>query len=135
MSKNQKIWLMVLIAFILFNIFAIIQVSKKTITKTPSEWVEFKHKHDSINITEKTSEFAKNYVNNYLKRKKIYYYTILYHHYDDSIKAYAVRYDFKAKQTSTEVSKTVWIKFHFNCNNGDYIITPEIIKLISYKRE
>lgn len=96
------------------------------------EYVHHIHEQDSIEITQKRPLLAKHYLIN-LTKDKDGEETIFVRDYDycDSLNAYKVFYSFE-KDNKT-FYKTAWVKINFKINNGNYIVKPQIIRLISWK--
>lgn len=100
----------------------------KTIRKTPTEWVRCIYERDSIEITQKEPRYAEVWLKKNLS-KRCAKYKLIDSFYDESMNAYAVYYKFQLKPQSKTIYKQVWIRFDFKINEGDYIITPKLVKL------
>lgn len=111
---------------------------------TPYEYVTEIHKVDSICISQEEPKYAEVWLKKKLK-KETQDFEIEKKSYDKNAKAYRIDYKFWNKGISDErltsdnaIYKTVWIKMNFKINDGDYKISPEIIKtkvVISKKKD
>ena len=128
MKRNQLkifgILLMLSLSALLFGLYK----DKQVIRKTPTEWVRCIYERDSIEITKKEPKYAEVWLKKQLK-KKCAKYKIIDSFYDESMNAYKVDYEFQLKPKSKTICKQVWIRFDFKINEGDYIITPKLLKL------
>lgn len=131
-----------LLLFIIFILNTVYAVERNKMTSAPKDFAIALYKEDSIQITSKSKELAESFIKKKIKKNKSVKGKIVMTWYDDSLSSYLVEYKYidtckiLTKRNSGKIlvyendlnCRYVWVKFLFESNNGDYIITPKIIK-------
>lgn len=106
-------------------------------TITASEYISEKYRNDSIDIVTDTPSIGKDYIAKILTTSQIHNYSFEMgkSSYDDNLKAYKCEYKLISERVDRDgyrkyIHKCAWVHVDFNSNNGDYIITPRVIKVI-----
>ena len=112
--------------------------------RSPTEYVSAIHSEDSLFFVRYNKDLAKEYVNEYIRNKKDIIGGIEYAEYDKELDAYFIHYWYVKRcfldqegvvHASHLHDRYMWIRYEFKVNDGDYKITPKIIKNVRPKKE
>ena len=125
-SKNEIIFLLILFVCFL-TIECLLKSSLDNDICTISQYIEQRHKNDSIEYTIKNTLYAekeaKKLFQNNRNIKNLHF---DYAEYRDSLQAYDLMAHYV--ENGKSIKKRIVLKINFDINGGDYIIKPQIIK-------
>lgn len=126
------------ILFVIFSIIFVCAVNKyMNRTVSVSEYLSEKYRNDSIDIVQRTPSIGKYHISKILENfdNDNYSFDMGHSSYDTKLQAYKCEYKLIKIQCNNDgyhkqIHKCAWVQIDFKSNNGDYIITPHVIKVV-----
>ena len=124
-SKNEVVLLTIFL--VVFSIVLLIsKCSMDSNVLTISQYVEYRHRADSIKYTTENILYAKGEVKKLFQDKRVRDLHFDNAEYSDSLQAYYLIVHYR--ENGKSIKKHIVLKINFDINGGDYIIKPRVIK-------